>query len=305
MRSIVAIAFLTACSSTAASDPKPPPPEVRITLPPGRRATFTNAQYTEHIAALRKRLAAKGLGKLSIRVEDPFVVVGDGTPAELERSASTVRWAADQLEANFFAKRPTKLLDIYLFTTEASYNAGVKTLTGEDPGTPFGFYSSTHGAMFMNIATGGGTLVHEIVHPYVEADFPDAPAWLNEGLGSLFEQSAERDGHIVGLTNWRLAGLQKSIRRGSVPSFRALTGLDRGKFYDDDSGTNYAQSRYLLYYLQEQKLLHDFYRAFRAAQTKDPTGYATLVATLGRDAQPDMKAFQRKWERYVIDLRFP
>ena len=56
----------------------------------------------------------------------------------------------------------------------------------------------------MNIATGGGTLVHELVHPYVEADFPGAPPWLNEGLGSLFEQSDERDGYIVGLTNWRL-----------------------------------------------------------------------------------------------------
>ena len=95
---------------------------------------------------------------------------------------------------------------------------GVKSLTGNEPGTPYGFYSAKHNGLFMNIATGGGTLVHEIVHPYVEADFPNAPPWLNEGLGSLFEQSADRDGHIVGLTNWRLAGLQRAIRANRTGS---------------------------------------------------------------------------------------
>src|SRR5262249_53445837 len=157
-------------------------------------------------------------------------------------------------------------------------------------------YSSAHGGLFMNIATGGGTLVHEIVHPYVEADFPAAPPWLNEGLGSLFEQSAERGGRIVGLTNWRLAGLQRTIAHGRLASFRALTALDSDAFYNDDRGTNYAQSRYLLYYLQEQGLLRDFYRAFRDGRADDPTGYATLVRSLD---ERDMAAFQERWERYV------
>jgi hypothetical protein len=151
----------------------------------------------------------------------------------------------------------------------------------------------------MNIATGGGTLVHEIVHPYVEADFPDAPPWLNEGLGSLFEQSAEQDGHIVGLTNWRLDGLQEAIATGHVPSFRALTQLDARAFYADHTGVNYAASRYLLYYLQQQGKLHAFYRALRDAHATDPTGYDTLVATVG-----DIDTFDRDWKRFVGGLVF-
>src|SRR5664279_1403049 len=99
----------------------------------------------------------------------------------------------------------------------------------------------------MNFATGGGTLVHEIVHPFVEADFPDAPSWLNEGLGSLFEQSAERNGHIIGLTNWRLAGLQKAIRKKGLTTFEALAKTSSSEFYRDHEGTNYAEARYLLY----------------------------------------------------------
>jgi hypothetical protein len=261
----------------------------------------TPDRYAEHIQALRERLAAKKL-RATIRIEEPFVVVGDSTAAALARDAQTVRWAADHLEADFFAKRPTKILDVFLFYDAESYEKGVLALTGEAPTTPYGFYSKKHGGLFMNIATGGGTLVHEIVHPYVEADFPNAPPWLNEGLGSLFEQSAEHDGHIVGLTNWRLAGLQKAITRGDAPSFDALAHLDDDAFYGDDSGVNYAESRYLLYYLQERGLLHDFYRAFRAARAKDPSGYATLVATLKEN---DMAAFKARWEQFVSRLVFP
>jgi hypothetical protein len=268
----------------------------------GRRDSFTQAEYGEHINELRAKLRKAGLGKLAIRIEDPFVVVGDGSTAALARSSGTVRWAADKLEQDFFDKRPTKIIDIYLFTTAESYEDGVRALTGESPSTPYGFYSSTHGGMFMNIGTGGGTLVHEIVHPYVEADFPNAPAWLNEGLGSLFEQSAERDGRIVGLTNWRLGGLQRTIGRGGLQPFSTLTRLRHSEFYGDETGTNYAQSRYLMYYLQEQGKLREFYRTFRAVRDQDPSGYHTLTAAL--EAR-DMAAFKRQWERYVLDLEFP
>jgi hypothetical protein len=258
--------------------------------------------YKQHIAALHSRLDKLGLGDMEIRIEEPFVVVGEGTQKDLARNAQTVRWAADILEKDFFARRPALILDVFLFDTAESYEHGVKKLTGESPTTPYGFYSRANKGLFMNIATGGGTLVHEIVHPYVEADFPSAPPWLNEGLGSLFEQSAERDGHIVGLTNWRLAGLQKSLAKDGVPAFKDLAALDTEAFYADDSGTHYAEARYLLYYMQEKGLLRDFYKAFRAGRAKDPTGYATLVKALG---EKDMADFQKRWTQFVAKLRFP
>jgi len=57
-----------------------------------------------------------------------------------------------------------------------------------------------------------------------------------------------------------------------------------------------------LAYLQEQGLLTKFYRDFAANQKDDPTGYKTLTKTLD---EPDMVAFQKKWETYVAGLRFP
>jgi hypothetical protein len=270
---------------------------------PARPGGFTPAEYVQHVMDLREKLGDK-LGRVSIRVEAPFVVVGDAGDTALARDSRTVRWAADHLEHDLFAARPRKILDVYLFHDAHSYEQGVKTLTGDAPDTPYGFYSRAHAGLFMNIATGGGTLVHEIVHPYVEADFPGAPAWLNEGLGSLFEQSAEKDGHIIGLTNWRLAGLQKALARGDAPSFSALAHMTDAEFYGDDSGAHYATARYLLFYLQQQGKLRDFYTAFRAARADDPSGYATLVATLASLGEKDMDDFRARWEKFVAGLRF-
>jgi len=297
------LVLLVALGGCSAAAPEPKNSVPRDDADPGDRGeSFTKGDYASHVRSLRRMLRQRGLDHLNVRIEDPFVVIGDGTFEELERRSLTVRWAADMLEHDLFANRPNRILDIYLFGTAETYAAGVRTLTGEAPSTPYGFYSPSHDAMYMDIATGGGTLVHEIVHPYVEADFPGAPPWLNEGLGSLFEQSAERGGHIVGLTNWRLPGLQKTIRRGQLQSFATLTKLPTDEFYGDDSGTNYAQSRYLLYYLQETGKLRRFYRSFRDNHVQDPTGYRTLIGIL---REPDMRAFQQRWQRYVDGLRFP
>jgi hypothetical protein len=282
---------------------------VRIPLVTGKLvdppADVALAAYAQHVMALREKLDGTDLRGASIRIEPPFVVIGDAGAAKLASDAGTVRWAVNLLEHDFFTARPRKIIDIYLFHGDRSYRRGVQVLTEDAPDTPYGFYSPAHAALFMNIETGGGTLVHEIVHPYVEADFPDAPPWLNEGLGSLFEQSAEHDGHIVGRTNWRLAGLQQALANGGVPSFRALTAFDRTVFYGAGSGVNYGTARYLLYYLQEQGQLREFYRAFRAARAKDPTGYATLVDAVGAHDARDLDAFRARWEKFVAALTFP
>ena len=153
----------------------------------------------------------------------------------------------------------------------------------------------------MNISTGGGTLVHEIVHPFMERNFPQCPSWFNEGLASLYEQCRDQSGHIRGSTNWRLRGLQGAIQSDRVPSFKDLCETTREQFYREDPGTNYSQARYLCYYLQEQGLLKKYYEAFRSSVAHDPTGYQTLQEILGTSA---MDQFQREWEAFVMGLRF-
>jgi hypothetical protein len=278
---------------------------IRLRLEPGTlrdplpRRGRGPAELAQHVRRLRSTLPES----FSVVVEPPFVVIGDEPAAQVrERAESTVRWAVARLKQDYFAEDPKEILDVWLFADAESYRSHAKRLFGGEPHTPYGYYSEKHHALVMNIATGGGTLVHEIVHPFMETNFPSCPAWFNEGLGSLYEQSSSRDGHIVGLTNWRLAGLQRAIRAGGLPSFEALSRTSSTEFYEQDPGTHYAQARYLAYYLQEQGLLVPFYQRFRTSAAQDPTGYQTLRAVLGH---PDMAVFQRQWERYVLGLRFP
>jgi hypothetical protein len=274
------------------SKPEPPPPPVEPAQP---------SDLAAHVDRLRDRFEARGW---TVVAEPPFAVVGDGGGPRVTGYASgTIRWAVTHLEAAYFEAPPEHVITIYLFETSESYERHARELFGEPPDTPYGYYSPSDRALVMNIATGGGTLVHEIVHPYMAANFPSCPSWFNEGLASLYEQSAERHGGavaIVGLTNWRLAGLQEALRTKTVPSFRTLCESGDG-FYADDPGTNYAQARYLCYWLQEQGLLQRFYREFRASVVLDPSGYDTLV----RIAGPDMEAFRTRWEQFVLELRFP
>jgi len=267
----------------------------RGALPPGE--TFTDADFTRHVEQLKKKLPSTNF---TVVIQRPFVVIGD-EPADVVKGHSehTVKWTVDKLKQDFFAKDPNEILDIWLFKDAVSYATNAQALFGEKPTTPYGYYSSTHKALIMNISTGGGTLVHEIVHPFIEANFPACPPWLNEGLGSLYEQSGEVAGHIHGYPNWRLPGLQKAIKAGQVPSFKTLTARDAAGFYNEDKGTNYGQARYLCYYLQERGLLVKFYREFYAHQKTDPTGYQSLRKILD---WTDMNAFKRQWEKYVLGL---
>ena len=181
--------------------------------PAAMSGSFTDADFARHVEQLKKKLPSSDF---TLVIQPPFVVIGDESPeAVKEHSVNTVKWAVDKLKQDYFSKDPKEILDIWLFKDADSYQRNTLVLFGEKPGTPYGYYSSTHKALIMNISTGGGTLVHEIVHPFVESNFPACPPWFNEGLGSLYEQSGEVDGHIHGYTNWRLPGLQAAIKAGS------------------------------------------------------------------------------------------
>ena len=77
--------------------------------------------------------------------------------------------------------------------------------------------------------------------------------------------------------------------------------LNEEQFYTKDPGTNYAQSRYLCYYLQEKGMLTEFYHQFRKNKKQDATGWQTLKNVLKSN---DMAAFQQKWQQFVLKLSF-
>jgi hypothetical protein len=281
---------------------------VRMSLKPGkldlgkRADGFTNADFAQHVMALKPSVPEG----FTLVVQPPFVVIGDERPAVVQgRAENTVKWFSDHVRTMYFKKDPPAIYDIWLFRDDTSYRTYAKALFDDEPETPYGYFSRAHGALVMNIGTGGGTLCHEMVHAFMPSNFPDCPAWFNEGMGSLYEQCSERGGRLVGLTNWRLAGLKKEIRAGSLPSFKTLLSTTTREFYEARTGNTYAQARYLCYYLQQQGLLVKYYQAFVKNVEDDPAGYKTLMQILGAADEDEMKAFQASWEKWVLELHFP
>jgi hypothetical protein len=254
----------------------------------------------------------------TVLVQKPFVIAGNDTPENLRNTGvAVVKWTVDRLKQDYFDKDPVDIIDIYLYKDKASYDDANKTIFPGAPDTPYGYYSPTHKALVMNISTGGGTLVHEIVHPFMAANFPadgpgrGCPTWFNEGLASLYEQSTDKEGHIWGLPNWRLTDLKTNLNgtapaaEGKPPSFKTLCAMDANTFYGAGKSPNYGTARYLLLYLQEKGVLRQFYKDFVKNYKTDPTGYDTLTKTLAALGDKDMDAFRKKWEAWVMTLKYP
>ncbi len=246
-------------------------------------------------AALEKKLEGQGF---TVLVESGFVVIGDEGAAKVKkRAAGFFRWTTGLLEKDFFSKRPDKIIEVWLFKNEKTYRKGAKKFFNDEPETPYGYYSPEDDALIMNIGPGPGTLSHELVHPYMETNFPNVPSWFNEGLASLYEQPLEKNGHMWGGTNWRLPGLQKMIRDKTLPSIATMLKTTRDGFYEAPYDS-YAYARFLCQYLQDHGKLRAFYAKF-LADTKDRTGQAALEAVLGQD----LATFEPVFRTWALALR--
>ncbi|MGE0867350.1 MAG: hypothetical protein AB7P03_02225 [Kofleriaceae bacterium] len=250
------------------------------------------------LEARKQQLEAKLAGAgFTVVIEPPFVVVGDEPAATVRHRASGfMRWTIKLLEKDFFTQRPNKLIEVWLFRNERTYRAGAKQYFNDEPDTPYGYYSSQDDALVMNIGPGAGTLSHELVHPYIEANFPAGPSWFNEGLASLYERPSERNGRIVGLPNWRLPSLQRQIRANTLPPLATLLETSTEGFYEADYDS-YAYARYLLLYLQEHGKLIAFYKKFHGGT--DLTGRTALEDVLGQD----LTTFEPIWRKWVLVLK--
>ena len=260
-------------------------------------AALTDREFAAKLEQIRLQLGPE----FRVQIVKPFVVASNLSAANFDRICQqTIGWAVRILNKDFFSTPVRQIVTIYLFRDKESYEQHSWSLFSQRPTTPYGYYLPQHQVLLMNIATGTGTLVHEIVHPLLAADFPQAPSWFDEGLASLYEQCRERDGKIVGLLNWRLPVLQDGLRAGHFVPLEKLLTTSRDEFYEDPHGMHYAQARYLCYYLQEKHLLQKFYHEFKTHYASDPTGTATLLRITGKDS---LKQLQSEWQDFLSPLR--
>ena len=257
------------------------------------------ADVQAELARWRPRFEKAGMRYL---VAGPFILAGDGTAEQLAQYRDgTVLAAARALEATYFRTPLREPVVICLFESEEPYKRLAREWFDQTDVPHFGFYRHADRVMFMNVATGTGTLVHELTHALIAPDFPAVPSWFNEGLASLYEQCSLSGDTITGLPNWRLPALQKAIRDGTLRPLKQL--IEDPDFYRQDLvGINYAEARYLMYYLQQQKMLTGYYRRFRDNVEKDPTGLNSLESAIEPQT---LDAFEKQWRDWVLGLRYP
>jgi len=256
------------------------------------------AEVAARLARMRTELDATFL----VQREGLFLVAGNLPRAQFDSfRRHTIGAASESLWRSLFAKRPDHPITVYLFADDASYRDGAKRLFGDTDVSHFGYYKPSSHTLVMNIGTGGGTLVHEMTHALMAPDFPNAPAWFSEALGSLYEQCQVGLSSLRGLVNWRLPALQKAIDAGQLIPLAKLVATTDAEFRGQNVGLHYAEARYLALYLQEKGLLPRFYRAFRDKFEDDPTGAKPLAAVTGLA----LPALEKEWVAWVKTLRFP
>jgi hypothetical protein len=252
----------------------------------------------EHMEQLRLRIQEElGVNFTVEVIDEMWVVASNAEDHQIQRAAQTLKDYTQALTRTYFERRPERPVKVYLFRDKESYQSYCDKEYENPPRTPFGFYMPGDRKIVVNLNTGQGTLAHELVHPLMEADFPRAPAWFNEGFASLFEQSRYVPGkRIEGLVNWRIRSLKRALSRPNPPTLAEMLALNRDDFYGSNSGVNYAIARFLCLYLQEKDLLVRFYREFRSGARDDPSGAALLQQVTGKTLS-DLEAEWRQWVR--------
>lgn len=237
-----------------------------------------------------------------VEIADPFVVVVEGSPDRAAEVASDVREVVDELRASIFERDPHTVTDIWVFADTVSFRKGTREMLDDWPRTLSGYYSPSRRAVIVNAASGSTTLRHEVVHPFLAANYPDLPAWVDEGIAAMFERTRPTSAGLAFLPGKRLPRLQEAIRKRKLPSLAAFTaGTDRD-FYGDPRYLSYAQARYLMLFLEANGHLERFLWRLEHNGEYDPTGFATV---LDLTESQTFNTLQLRWESYVLGLSSP
>jgi hypothetical protein len=248
----------------------------------------------------RARVAKEELGgkALVAMVSDVFVVVGPpGSQGLFDQSVALMRSSMSGYMNGRFGKKPARAITVYLFPNGPSYESFCTKRYSAPCIAHFGFYQPGDRYMVMNIGLGLGTLTHEIVHPLVEADFPGAPTWLNEGIASVFEQPViVRPGEIHGAKNWRHPRLKRALTTQERDKARldALFGMSDEAFRAESEDLHYAMARYVCQWLDDKGKLWPFYQRWRDTVADDPTGAKAFTSVVGL-APADAHVVWSKW----------
>ena len=233
---------------------------------------------------------------------------------QLESIGQTLTRFLRFLTSTYDVTPPEHFLTVYLVESHHAVRQLADRLHGLDVSAATVGYAFVDDASVVAAVPGTavGTVLHELFHLLVRADFGDIPQWLDEGIASLYEVSGRTEDRYFGLKNWRGRVLKELWHHR--PSVEQLIrtewflfddpeqarhvgpGRDLPKdFYDREEGSRQAatmaMSRYFMLYLEQRGELISVFRVIRDRGFADLKGDARdhaidlVERTLGRTAE--------------------
>lgn len=225
-----------------------------------------------------------------------FLIASDLEGLEFDRLVNGVFPCCKHcLESDFFARRSTDTVTVYVFKDTDSYQAGLRRNFRMEPISPYGHYGHSQRYIVVNASTGPGTLVHETTHALMAPDFPAAPIWISEGVASLYEQCRVEGNSLRGDQNWRLPELQRALAAGKVTPLRILFAYNARGFRRMDESLHYAEARYFCKFMEHRGVLRKLYRLFRDNADRDPTGVRCVEQVFGKP----LAEIEAEWHDWV------
>jgi len=150
----------------------------------------------------------------------------------------------------------------------------------------------------------GRVLVHEFTHALHHADCAavkqEHPVWICEGLATLYEASRLNAGSLEPQICNRLLTLQQAIRTKTTIPLAKLLSMKGDKF-TKDIALCYAESRYLMLYLNHLGVLKKWYETYKDTYANDKTGRVAMEKVLGKR----IFSIEEDWKKWVASLRLP
>jgi hypothetical protein len=255
-----------------------------------------NSRCRQAAASIQERIGSD----CQIIIRPPYILAGDFDVDQLERyHRLLVSPIARALSTAYFDTPPAEPITILFFSGDQPFREQARRLDQRSVAREYGYFHHADRRIVINAATGNGTLAHELTHALARDDFPEIPAWFDEGLATLHEQCEFSDDglRLDGMSNWRLNVLLDAIQQSKLDSIQTL--ISKPSIPPERADVDYAHARYFCLYLQSRRLLAPFYRKFRRAADTDPTGTVTLRKLLQVDS---LETTDDQFRRWVLDL---
>lgn len=207
----------------------------------------------KELTAWQKDLEAKYNQKFQVRhFGKYFNIAYRCTDAEASQLEYVAKIFFQEVYPRFFRYEPEYAFKIVYFAHKPEFTAHTES-------EAYGFYQPRTKTLFTYAHSGEGTLWHELIHAFVDANIEhNIQQWFSEGFASFYEMGGIANNQFVeGYTNWRLPLLQKMLKRESylpLPTF-----AEQQEMSEDNA---YAKARFLFCYLWLYDKMDEFVKIY-------------------------------------------